>query len=207
MSKRFIFVLPFAGVATAGLFGVMTMLIDGEWAPQDKSADLKFEINPVENDIEIIRARTKLDKVKRVETPPPPQRIDTQSKILPSEPVATIKGAIPDFKLDGLVVKTNVVLNMESKETPLVRIPPQIPSRAERSGHCVVRFDINAQGAPFNITTPYCSQNMFSRPTLKAVSGWKYRPAMQDGAAQTSRSVETKVVFRLMDENGEMIPE
>jgi len=57
------------------------------------------------------------------------------------------------------------------------------------------------------MTTPYCSQPLFSRPTLKAVSGWKYRPAMQGGAAQTSRSVETKVVFRLMNENGEIIPE
>mgnify|MGYP000459528275 CR=1 FL=1 len=207
MSKRFICVLPLAAIATAGLFGVMITLIDGEWAPQESVKDLKFDINPVVDEPRLIRRTVQIEKIKKVETPPPPQRIATQNPIQPKEPIAEQDWMIPDFSFDDMDISTDVALNIDSDEKAILRVPPQMPTRAERSGHCVARFDINAEGAPFNITTPYCTQDVFSRPTLKAVAKWKYRPAVQDGTAQTSRSVETKVVFKLADENGRLIPE
>lgn len=104
-------------------------------------------------------------------------------------------------------ITRNIALNVDSEEKPIIRNPPKMPMRAERSGHCQAEFDINAQGVPFNITTPYCTQSMFSRPTIKAVETWKYRAAVQDGTARTSRSIRTKVSFNLNDENGRLIPE
>lgn len=207
MSKRYVIVLPFAAIATAGLFGLMTVLIRSEWSPQVKSEALKYEINPQIIDITVTRKNMRPDELKSIETPPAPPEIDTQARILPSTPIATVEGAIPDFDFKIIDMKTNVAINVDSEEKAILRLAPVMPTRAERSGHCIVRFDINAEGAPYNITTPHCSQSMFSRPTLKAVSGWKYRPAIQGGQAQSSRSIETRMTFNLADENGNIIPE
>ncbi len=80
MSKRYIIVLPFAAIATAGLFGLMTALIRTEWSPQTKSEVLKYEINPQVIDITFPRPDLRPNEIKRIETPPAPPIIDVQKR-------------------------------------------------------------------------------------------------------------------------------
>ncbi|WP_017930108.1 energy transducer TonB [Robiginitomaculum antarcticum] len=207
MSKRHVIVLPFAALATGGVFMLMTALIDAQWVPQDTAQDLKYEINPVVEDINPFIKTIDLKIIDHVEIPPPPPLIDRQPRIRPSEPLPTYTELIPIIPNPDISDLRPVIYTPDSEEKPLVRVPPVMPSRAERSGHCIVRFEVNAEGAPYNISTPYCSQPIFTRPTIKAVGGWRYRPAVSGGAAISSRSIETRVSFNLNDENGRLIPE
>jgi len=88
-----------------------------------------------------------------------------------------------------------------------VRIPPIMPPRAEKSGHCKVRFDVSPEGQPFNVVTTFCTQSVFKRPSTKSVQKWKYNPKIVDGRATARKGVETKITFRLADERGNIIPE
>jgi len=90
---------------------------------------------------------------------------------------------------------------------PLVRIPPIMPPRAEKSGHCRVRFDVSPEGAPFNVITTYCTSKVFDRASTKSVQKWKYNPKIVDGRPVSRTGVESKITFRLTDERGKIIPE
>ena len=57
-----------------------------------------------------------------------------------------------------------------------------MPPRAEKSGHCKVRFDVSPEGTPFNIDAYSCTQSVFKRESIKATSKFKYNPknSLQD---------------------------
>lgn len=207
MSIRYYGVLPFAALATGGLFSLMTLLIRTQWVPQDTNEDLKFNIYPVVEPYELIRTNLKLKPLERVETPPAPPIIETQAAQRPTEPLAGYDDMIGSFDPPKISMAPLAINIIDSRETALVRVPPAMPSRADRSGHCIARFNINAEGTPYNISTPFCSESIFSRPTIQAVQRWKYRPAIQNGTARSSRSIETRVSFNLKDEKGRIIAE
>lgn len=204
---RWIFGLPFAAFVTFVLFVMMMALIAGEFKPQEKLEIAAFEINPTVEEIKVVKRETKIDKVKEVITPPPPPQIERQQAAKPNEPIATLEGAIPDFeppKLD----RANFKIQVSDRDAqPLVRIPPIMPPRAEKSGHCRVRFDVSPEGQPFNVETTYCTQSLFSRASVKSVQKWKYNPKIVDGRAVSRSGVESKITFRLTDDRGRLIPE
>jgi len=82
-----------------------------------------------------------------------------------------------------------------------------MPTRAERSGHCDVRFNVSAEGAPYDIKVTRCTQSLFERSTLRSVAKWKYRPRIENGQAVAMQGITNRVVYRLTDERGEIIPE
>ena len=185
----------------------MAKMIKTEFTPQEKSENLAFEINPqVEEPLVITRTERKLE-VKRVETPPPPPVIDRAKASKPKERIADLKGSIPTFEAPQ-IDKTIFEVKISDRDVqPLVRIAPIMPTNAERSGHCKVRFNVSAQGAPYDITTSYCSQSLFERATIKSVAKWKYNPKIVNGRAVAMTGVENKVTYRLSDERGRLIPE
>ena len=192
---------------TCGLGLVMASMIAVEFRAQEKLKTASFEINPQIEDIKLITRKTKLDKVKKVVTPPPPPQIERQPAAKPTEKIATLDGAIPKFnppKITGRIFKIAI---SDADAQPLVRIPPIMPPRAERSGHCKVRFDVSPEGQPFNIVSTYCTQSLFERASIKSVQKWKYKPKTVEGRSVARSGVESKITFRLTDERGKLIPE
>ena len=89
---------------------------------------------------------------------------------------------------------------------PLVRIPPQMPSRARRSGHVMVRFDVDATGSPVNVVPVAATDRLYVKPSVKSVEKWKYE--LNDEIADEDRKgFMSKVTFRLVNERGQVIPE
>jgi len=88
-----------------------------------------------------------------------------------------------------------------------VRIQPIMPPRAEKSGHCKVRFNVTAQGQTYEILATYCTQSVFKRSTIKAVQKWTYNPKIQSGLTVARQGVETLITFNLTDERGFLILE
>ena len=204
---RWILGFPVAALVTIGLFILMMTLIAEEIKPQEKLATASFDINPTVEDIKVIKRDTKAKQVKKVVTPPPPPTIERQQAAKPQERIASLEGAIPDFEAPKIDRKNFKIAVSDRDAQPLVRIPPIMPPRAEKSGHCRVKFDVSPEGAPFNVTTTFCTQRLFERATIKSVQRWKYNPKIVDGRAVARNGVENKVTYRLTDERGRIIPE
>ena len=204
---RWILGIPFAALVTFVLFIVMMVLIAGDFKPEEKLAAANFDINPTVEDIKVVKRETKIDKVKKVITPPPPPQIERQQAAKPTEAIASLEGAIPEFdppKID----RQNFKIQVSDRDAqPLVRIPPIMPPRAEKSGHCKVTFDVSPEGSPFNVVNTYCTSRVFERSTIKSVEKWKFNPKIIDGRAVSMTGVVNKVTYRLTDERGKIIPE
>ena len=192
---------------TFGLFSLMMALIAGEFQAQEKFEIASFEINPTVEDVQVIKRDTVIKEIKRVQTPPPPPQIQRQQAAKPTEAIASLEGAIPEFEAPK-IDRQNFKIQVSDRDAqPLVRIPPIMPPRAERSGHCRVRFDVSPEGAPFNVIATYCTQKLFERASIKSVQKWKYNPKIVDGRTVSRSGVESKITFRLQDERGRLIPE
>ena len=199
--------LPFAGFVTAGLAVVMAGLIAVEFVPQDKLEAIQADINPVVQDIAELIPLAPPEMLQAVKVPPPPPVIGTPKTEEVYVPPVLTKVVTIKFDPKDLTITRSSNINLDVEYQPLVRIPPIMPSRAERSGHCKVRFDVSPQGQPFNVEAVFCSQQLFARNTVKSVQQWKYHPKVRDGQAITVSGVENIVRFNLTDERGDIIPE
>ena len=206
---RWIVFTPLAAVFTVLLFLAMRALISKDFVPQDKSETASFEINPKVDDIKVIERETKIDKVKKVNTPPPPPQIERAKADKPTEKIASIEGAIPEFEAPKIDAQNFKIAVSDRDAQPLVRIPPVFPPRfaqGDNSGYCKVRFDVSPEGQPFNIQTTVCTSKLLERATVKNVQKWKYNPKIVDGRSVSRSGVETKIRFDLQDERGRVLP-
>ncbi len=203
---RWLAVIP-AALVTVVLFVLMMSLISEEFKPQDKLELASFEINPKVEEVQLLERETKIAEIKKIETPPPPPQIERQKADRPAEPIASLQGAVPEFEAPEIDRSQFQITVSDRDAQPLVRIPPIMPPRAEKSGHCKVRFNVSPEGQPFDVTATYCTQSLFERPTIRSVQKWKYNPKIQDGRPVGRTGVESKITFRLADERGNIIPE
>ncbi len=205
--KRMIISGPGAFVVTTGLALVMAKMIYVPFADlADKPDKMSFVINPEIIDV-VVAPKIKPKELKLITPPPAPPIIERQAQTLPTIPIADMDMAIP--KMERLQLDpTTVSLVVSDKDIqPILRFEPNMPPRAQKSGHCIVRLSVNAYGQPFNIVATKCSQSIFKRPTINAVAKWKYNPKIQDGKAVDRHGVETLITFALTDERGRPIPE
>lgn len=195
--------LPVAAFVTVTLTTAMGAMIATEFQAEEKTEVLDFQINPLVEDEPVEIEVTTLEAFEEVEVPPAPPTtgIESTDRVV-IEPIAakTITAEMP----------TEIVLTAftpaDTVQQPILRFPPAMPQRANRSGHCDVRFNVSAQGVPYDIETTYCTQSLFQRSTLKSVAKWKYRPRIQNGQAVAMTGVKNRVTYRLTDERGNIIP-
>ncbi len=194
-------------VISIGLgLGMMTM-IAVDFKPEDKVAVLGYEINPIVEEPAATLIVRKPKILEDVEAPPPPPRVGIPDKTLPDTPMTDVKDGIPDFKLrrlDSLIVD---IAMTDKNEQPIVRIPPIMPSSTQKSGHCIVTFDVSVSGETHNISVQSCTQRLFERPSVKSVARWKYYPKVQNRQPVARRGLVTKIRFNLADEKGMIIPD
>ena len=206
---RWLVFTPLAAVFTVLLFLAMRALISKDFVPQDKSDTASFEINPKVEDIKVIERETKVDKVRKVITPPPPPQIERAKADKPTEKIASIEGAVPEFESPKIDASNFKITVSDRDAQPLVRIPPQIPPRflqGDNSGYCKVRFDVSPEGQPFNIQTTVCTSRVLERSTIKNVQKWKYNPKIVDGRSVSRTGVETTIRYNIQDERGKLLP-
>lgn len=192
---------------TAALGLIMAGLIRVDFAPATKTETTSFEISPVIEDIKVIKARTELKPYKAVEIPPAVPRLATELSENVNVPLITTTKTELDWTPPVMDKTAFVIHAVDTDEQPLLRPAPIMPRRANRSGHCIMAFDVTAEGAPFNIQAAQCSDMLFARASEKAVTTWRYRPKVMDGQAVMRRGMRNKKNFKLTDEDGHIIPE
>ena len=206
--KRYVASAGLAGLATFGLGVSMALMIKTSFTPADKIEAEAFNINPVAEDIAPPQRRTRQDMRRDVIVPPPAPRIALAEKTAPSEPIVPLAGS-NDLVWTPPVISAGLraIEIADRDEKPLYRVEPVMPPRAERSGHCIMRFDVSAEGTPYNISAQSCSQDLFKRPSVKAVGKWKYTAKVIQGQRVARTGLTTRLTFNLSDERGRLIPE
>lgn len=206
MLKRMTMSTAGGAAVSLGLGFAMMTLIAGEFEAQEKPEALSFEISPEIVDIEPPDGIERPEEFQAVETPPPPPDIDKQKSSKPTEPIADTPEPPP---FDPVVMEpTDFVIRVADRDPqPIVRVEPIMPPRAERSGHCMIRFDISAGGKPYNVAATYCSQSLFKRPSIRSVQKWNYHPEIRDGVTIARTGLQSRITFQLADENDNIIPE
>lgn len=199
--------VPLAVVVTLGLTVSMANMIATEFKAQNKLEDLDFAINVTPPDLPPVIPRTEIEPFKVVEVPPPPPETGIDKADAVKEPIITLPGKPLEIDPVVTLVSGPTMTIIDRNPQPILRHPPNMPSRADRSGHCDVKFNVSAAGTPYDIQVTSCSQSLFVRSTLKSVAKWKYRPRIQNGQAVAMQGVTNRVTYNLTDERGQLIPE
>jgi protein TonB len=202
---RFALSAPVAACLTLVLTASMIAMISQEFQAQDVLDTAEFTINPEVEDLPPPDVRTIIEPYKIVEVPPPPPTTKTVDADLPKTPIYTLPGDANVFKPTTLKIPGPVIVMADSNPQPIFRVPPTMPTRAQYSGHCDMRFSVGPDGQPFGIESTFCTERHFERPTIKSIEKWKYRPRIRDGRAVTMDGVTARVKFILTDEAGREI--
>lgn len=110
---------------------------------------------------------------------------------------ADLEFDVPDFDVDlGLDLGGDIQIAREL--TPLVRVPPDYPTKAlmdGTEGYVILRFTVTETGS---VEDPEVLRaeppNLFERSARRAVLRWKYQPQIRDGKPARVISI-TKVNF------------
>ncbi|MDC0082435.1 energy transducer TonB, partial [Emcibacteraceae bacterium] len=101
--------------------------------------------------------------------------------------------------VDPILVPPQKTQNI-TKYLPIVRVPPQYPSRAAENGiegYVIVTFTVTAEGTTKNIVAIESSHKMFVREAVKAARKYKYKPRVVDGEPIESSGVRVRIEFEL----------
>ncbi len=188
---RWIAGTPVAALVTAALFVLMAALIRqplGDLPKPKPLPQIKITLDFVE------QPPAKPKPPKRIEEMQPPLEIQHAGRS--DKPTVTI--APPDHTpttVDpgnggGVIV------------TPIIRIAPPYPERCRSrgaEGAVLVQFDVAADGSVVNPRIIESADSCFNRTVLKVVSGWKYPPAMRNGAPAPRYGLVERFSFRLAE--------
>lgn len=96
---------------------------------------------------------------------------------------------------------------------PCVRVPPLMPTEAQKSGHCKMAFNVSRTGETIDVRTVECTEQVFCEASLASVQRWIYYPKLNYGETAVRLGVESKMSFRLKnadvvipEPDGEMEP-
>jgi len=195
--------VPFAaglgGLLSLCLFWVLWVFVD---VPMDivnliKPIDLVFTRQLVDTPIDTKRP-------EKIDREPPPQIIEPPrvgpggrgvDPPTPYSPPEVVTGGIPGPTLTP---------GPDRDAMPLVRVEPDYPARALRSGTegwVQVQFSITATGAVRDAFVVGADpRNTFEDAALKAIARWRYQPKVEGGVAVERVGVQTVIRFTLLQQ-------
>ncbi len=191
--------LPAAGV-TAGLFLGMAGLIAVDFKPAEaETTRLISIITPTPIEETEITKRPKPQPIETANQPPPPPRL-TASKSEIDLPAFEFPPVVPKINTDPVQVLTRAPVAIANGDAqpispPLVTYPPTAANRGIE-GECSVSMDVSAKGRPYNVVAT-CTDRVFEREAVRAISRVEFRPRIIDGVAVERRNVIYPLTFNL----------
>ena len=89
-------------------------------------------------------------------------------------------------------------------------MPGRVPDKAlrvGRSGHVIVKYDVDDAGNPIDLEVVNTTHEMFNKSALDAARKFKYSK-YEDGTDRKNRQdITTKITYRVTDERGNILPE
>lgn len=205
MILRYPFAIGSAFAVTTGIFFGMQLLIadsDGELKERVKSPPI--EMVRVKRDTPPVEKKREMPQKPKTTDEPPPPAMEMSNPGAPGASVAVpIAAPTPTANLN---LKAGPNLGAapvgDAAATPLVRVNPTPPRRAQMegvNGSVLVRFDIGPTGKVMNVQVieedpPGYG---FGNAVVRAVQRWKYRPKVIDGEGVIQRGMQTRLQFKI----------
>ncbi len=188
--------MAIAGLITLFLFVVMKILITGQDGTLDQIASrTKIEFIRIERDEDINTKNRKPPRPKQKPSAPPPPL--TRQK--PPPPPSALDKVMPNFNMAMIDGKLSAPSDAEI--LPLVRVPPQYPTRALNrgiEGWVLLEFTVSKAGTVLSPRVVRSSPPVvFDRAAVRAVTRWKYRPQIINGQPTDRKGVQTVIAFEL----------
>lgn len=90
---------------------------------------------------------------------------------------------------------------------PLIHVPPMMPLKVRKSGHCKVELNVAPDGSVTDAIATYCTEEQFKKPALHSTLRWTYVPKIHDGRPVARCGVRDTIDFVLIDDDGNPVPE
>ena len=200
MRRMSMSVLPAAGMTT-GLFVAMAALIAVDFTPAEAEVSRVIDrIIPEVIEETEVQPRPELEPIRTVSQPPPPPEFSVQKADI-DLPAPSILGAAPTEIFVKQVQSINVrpVAISDREARPINRPVPIYPARASArglEGECLVRFDVDVRGRPYNVDAE-CTDSVFKREAERAVADVKFASKLVAGEARERSNVVYPLSFRL----------
>ena len=209
--SRFVFPAIAGGAVVVGLGHLMVKLIHVEFEAEPEKELVVFEPADI-----IAMPPSALLKPKpperKADVEIPPAIVPISNEKLdgpPSEPAPGPLKPVPIPKPPIDIPRVDTA-SIDKNAKPIRRFVAKVPEKALRagvSGHCLMRFDVDSLGRPFNVNAYHCSHNMFETNSVNATKKFKYLPRYKNGTPVDMHGVETKITYKVFDEKGKLLPE
>lgn len=204
MILRYPVAIGAAFAVTTGIFFGMQLLIadsGGELkerkpSPPIEMVRVKRESAPIEKKREMPQKPEKMDE-------PPPPSMEMSDPSAPGAMAAMPIAAPTPQAAVSLQGGPNLGAAVaDSSATPLVRVQPAVPRKAQLegvSGRVMVRFDIGPTGKVQNVQIIEAEPTGygFENAVMRAVKRWKYRPKVVNGQAVVQKGIQVALVIKV----------
>ncbi len=89
----------------------------------------------------------------------------------------------------------------------IYRSVPVMPDKATKSGRCQFSVIVGEDGHPIKLSSLKCSDKIFEKSTIQASMKWIFRQKVENGKRVKYESQTQRLIYRLVDEGGIVIPE
>lgn len=197
-------------MATAlGLVMVKLIHVDFEAEPESEPIALFIETKEPEDPKSIVIHKPIV--YQQVEVPPRINPIKNEDPTKPKEkPYDAGELKKVTFERPELDLHPADSLSIDKDEQPIQRVVAKVPRKALEaglSGHCLMRFNVDVRGTPFNVEAYHCSNKIFERNSIEAAKKFKYLAKVKDGVPIDRIGVETRITYKVTDERGRVLPE
>ncbi|MCG8415295.1 MAG: TonB family protein [Pseudomonadales bacterium] len=201
MIFRLFLTSPFAIVTTFGLFYFMQALI----ATGDNIEQVLRVVRIVDATMpEIVQ-----ELIEEIEKPEPLQELEIQPQENITREIDLSAGPNLNIQRAGIEIDTameigNAGINAADGDyLPLVRVPPQYPTRALQrgiEGWALLEFTVNGRGDVVEESIEVIDAeppDIFNRSAIRAVSRFKYQPRIVDGVGVDVPNVQTVLRYQI----------
>lgn len=113
-------------------------------------------------------------------------------------------GEIDNAKSKGLCACIEPIVSLSTPE-PILRIPPIMPVKAERSGEAIIIFDLKSDGSTTNIRLAAYTEKHFGQTAIKAAEKFIYTPLVDSHDVSKRQNLPVYMRFTLKNGNDDVI--
>ena len=192
------------------LFWFMGLAISARSTPESVLAIPRIDFSRLVRDSDTQEIARVKPEIKKIEAPPSPQNVSTNTKA--SVAAGLDQGSLAPAGVDfggtgegGLRQGGAQSLAMASGNdrgpVPQVRIDPEYPPQAKDrgiEGWALFQFTVTREGRVKDIVILDAQpKGLWDRSIIRAVSNWRYQPAIKDGKPVQVVGVKVKHIFEL----------
>jgi periplasmic protein TonB len=179
---------------TIGLFWFLGLLISGRAHHDVVGTVARIDFTRLIRDSDIETVSRVKPEIKKIEPPPSPQNVSTNTKASVAQGLdqSSLAPAGVDFGgsgegglRSGGVQAVAMAGGSDRGPVPQVRLDPEYPPQAKDrgiEGWVLVQFTVTREGRTKDIVILDSQpKGIWDRATIRAVANWRYQPALKDG--------------------------